>query len=143
MFFGEYNHTVDDKGRMSIPSKFREGLGEKFYVTKGLDGCLFVFPQEEWQKFESKLNSIPITNNAGRKFVRFFYAGAIDASLDKQGRINISQVLRGHAGIEKEVSVIGVGSRLEIWDKNAWLKFNDPENLSSEDIAEQMAELGI
>ncbi|MBN2795486.1 MAG: division/cell wall cluster transcriptional repressor MraZ [Clostridia bacterium] len=143
MFFGEYNHNVDEKGRMSIPSKFREGLGETFYVTKGLDSCLFVFPQDEWKKFEEKLNAIPITNTVGRKFVRFFYAGAIDCSLDKQGRINITQVLRSHANIEKEVSVIGVGNRLEIWDKQAWSEFNDPEHLSYDDIAEQMAELGI
>lgn len=143
MFFGEYNHNIDDKGRMSIPSRFREGLGEKFYVTKGLDQCLFVFPYDEWKTFETKLNTIPLTNNAGRKFVRFFYAGAMDCSLDKQGRINITQSLRNHALIEKEVCVIGVGNRLEIWDKVAWENFNDPDNLNYDDIAEQMAELGI
>jgi MraZ protein len=143
MFFGEYNHNVDDKGRMSIPSKFREGLGGTFYVTKGLDNCLFVFPYDEWKKYEEKLSAIPISNTAGRQFVRFFYAGAIECSLDKQGRINISQMLRNHADIEKEVSIIGVGSRLEIWDKQAWLNANDSNTLNDLDIAAQMADLGI
>jgi MraZ protein len=143
MFFGEYNHNIDDKGRMSIPSKFREGLGEKFFVTQGLDKCLFVFPYEEWKSFEEKLKNLPLTNRDARAFVRFFYAGAMDCSLDKQGRINLNTKLREHATLGKEVSIIGVGSRVEIWDRNAWEQYNAPDNLSYDDIAEQMAELGI
>lgn len=143
MFFGEFNHNIDDKGRMSIPSRFREGLGEKFYVTKGLDKCLFVYSSEEFTKFVEKLKDIPLTNKAGRKFARVFYSGAMDCSLDKQGRININSNLRTFADIEKEVCIIGVGGRIEIWSKDAWANFNDPDNLDYDDIAEQMAELGI
>jgi len=143
MFYGEYNHNIDDKGRMSIPSKFREELGEKFYVTKGLDQCLFVFPLEEWQIFQNKLKDLPLTRSNARKFTRFFNAGAMDYGLDKQGRINITPVLRKHASIEKEVVVIGVGTRIEIWSKTAWDEYNSPENMNYDEIAEAMEELGI
>lgn len=143
MFIGEFNHNIDDKGRMSIPSRFREGLNEKFYVTKGLDGCLFIFPLKEWKIFEEKLGKLPLSNSSARTFVRLFYAGAIECNLDKQGRINISNILREHASIEKEVSIIGVGNRIEIWSKNNWDRYNNPENLSYDDIAEQMEDLGI
>jgi MraZ protein len=143
MFYGEYNHNIDDKGRMSIPSKFREELGDKFYVTKGLDQCLFVFPVEEWKIFQNKLKDLPLTKSNARKFNRFFNAGAMDYGLDKQGRINITPVLRKHAFIEKEVVVIGVGTRMEIWSKDAWEDYNSPENMNYDEIAEQMEELGI
>ena len=143
MFIGEFNHNIDDKGRMSIPSHFREELKEKFYVTKGLDGCLFIFPLKEWKIFEEKLSKLPLSNSSARTFVRLFYAGAIECNLDKQGRINISNILREHANIKKEVSIIGVGNRIEIWSKINWDRYNNPENLSYEDIAEQMEDLGI
>ncbi len=143
MFFGEYNHNIDDKGRMSIPSKFRDGLGDKFFVTRGLDQCLFVFPSDEWEKFQEKLMSLPLTKSAARKFSRFFSAGTMDYGLDKQGRINITSTLRKHAEIEKEVVIIGVGTRLEIWSKDAWEAYNSPENMNYDEIAEQMEELGI
>lgn len=143
MFYGEYNHNIDDKGRMSIPSKFREELGSNFYVTKGLDDCLFVFPEEEWQVFVAKLKDLPLTNKFARKFSRFFYAGAIDASLDKQGRINLTSYLREHASLEKEVSVIGVGTRIEIWNRTAWETSNGSEQLDYDELAEQMEALGI
>jgi len=143
MFIGEYSHTVDTKGRMNIPSKFREKLGELFYVTKGLDNCLFIFPEEEWKIFEDKLKTLPLTNKNARAFVRLFFSGATECSLDKQGRINIPQPLRTHGGITKDVQVIGVGTRIEIWSTENWETYNNPDNISYDEIAEQMAELGI
>ncbi len=113
MFMGEYNHTIDAKGRLIIPSKFREILGDVFVVTKGLDGCLFVYDNEEWKRFEEKLRSLPITNKEARQFVRFFLAGATEAEVDKQGRILIPNVLREFAELTKDVVLVGVGSRIE------------------------------
>lgn len=143
MFIGEFNHSVDPKGRLSMPAKFREELGETFYVTKGLDQCLFVFPQKEWVVFEEKLKSLPLTNKNARAFVRMFFAGASECSFDKQGRILIPPSLREHAKLDKEVVVIGVGERIEIWSMVAWSSYNDPDNISYDEMAEHMAELGI
>lgn len=143
MFIGEFNHSVDPKGRLSMPAKFREELGETFYVTKGLDQCLFVFPQKEWVVFEEKLKSLPLTNKNARAFVRMFFAGASECSFDKQGRILIPPSLREHAKLDKEVVVIGVGERIEIWSTVAWSSYNDPDNISYDEMAEHMAELGI
>lgn len=143
MFIGEYSHSVDTKGRLNMPSKFREKLSENFFVTKGLDDCLFVFPESEWKVFEDKLKQLPLTNKSARAFVRLFFSGATECSLDKQGRINIPQPLRTHAKLEKDVIVIGVGTRIELWSTNVWEDYNNPENISYDDIAEQMAELGI
>ncbi|MBQ7065332.1 MAG: division/cell wall cluster transcriptional repressor MraZ [Lachnospiraceae bacterium] len=141
MFMGEYSHTIDAKGRLIIPSKFREALGEEFVVTKGLDGCLFVYDQTEWSAFEEKLKSLPITNKDARQFVRFFLAGAASVEVDKQGRILVPNVLREFANLQKDVTLIGVGSRIEIWSKE---KFEDTCNYDDmEDIAEHMAELGF
>ena len=120
MFMGEYNHTIDAKGRLIIPSKFREVLGEEFVVTKGLDGCLFVFDNNEWSAFENKLKTLPITNKDARKFVRFFLAGAASVEVDKQGRILVPGVLREFSELLKDVVLIGVGSRVEIWSKERW-----------------------
>lgn len=143
MFIGEFTHAVDVKGRMSIPAKFRENLGETFFITKGLDHCLFVFPESEWRVFEEKLKTLPLTNKNARAFVRMFFAGATEGSFDKQGRILVPQPLRDHAAIDKEVVVIGVGERIEIWSNQNWESYNDPDNISYDEIAEQMAELGI
>lgn len=143
MFIGEFNHSIDTKGRINIPSKFREKLGEIFYITKGLDECLFVFPEDEWRVFENKLKTLPLTNKEARAFVRLFFAGATDVTFDKQGRITIPQTLREHAKILKDATVIGVGTRLEIWSQDNWEKYNNPDNLSYDDIAEHMADLGI
>ena len=120
MFMGEYNHTIDTKGRIIIPSKFRDTLGDDFVITKGLDGCLFVYDKTEWQVFEEKLKSLPLTNKDARQFVRFFLAGAALVEVDKQGRVLIPLVLREFAGIEKDTVLIGVGSRIEIWSKEKW-----------------------
>jgi MraZ protein len=141
MFMGEYNHSIDTKGRVIIPSKFRESLGEEFVITQGLDGCLFVFPNNEFHAFEEKLKALPMSNKEARKFVRFFLAGAAQVELDKQGRILIPNVLREFAGLEKDLALVGVGSRVEIWDKERW-----NENTSYEDmdeIANHMSDLGI
>ena len=141
MFMGEYNHTIDAKGRLIIPSKFREILGDVFVVTKGLDGCLFVYDNEEWKRFEEKLRSLPITNKEARQFVRFFLAGATEAEVDKQGRILIPNVLREFAEITKDVVLVGVGSRIEIWSRERFEETASFEDM--DEIAEHMAELGL
>lgn len=142
MFMGEYNHTVDAKGRLIIPSKFREALGDTFVVTKGLDGCLFVYDNAEWNAFEEKLKQLPLTNKSARQFVRFFLAGAAEVEVDKQGRILLPTVLREFAGLEKDVVLLGVASRIEIWDK-AKLEENQMNEEDMDAVAEQMAELGL
>jgi len=143
LFYGEYQHSVDAKGRVIIPSKFRDGLGEKFILTKGLDNCLFAYSLEEWSNLEAKLKSLPFTDKDVRAFVRFFFAGATECETDKQGRILIPQNLREYAGLEKDVYVIGVSTRVEIWDKAKWENYSSDENMSTENIAEKMAMLGI
>lgn len=141
MFMGEYNHTVDPKGRVIVPSKFRETLGDEFVVTKGLDGCLFVYDMKEWNVFEEKLKSLPITNKDARQFVRFFLAGAATVEVDKQGRILIPGVLREFAELTKDVVLIGVASRVEIWSKERWNGTASYDDM--EEIAEHMADLGL
>lgn len=141
MFKGEYNHTVDEKGRLIIPSKFREELGNSFVVTKGLDGCLFAYDSFEWKKLEEKLVSLPFTNKDARNFSRFMLAGAADVDVDKQGRILLPSVLRNFAGLEKDVVLIGVASRIEIWSKERWEDASTIDDMDA--IAEKMADLGI
>lgn len=141
MFIGEYNHTVDAKGRLIVPSKFREQLGDEFVVTKGLDGCLFVYDNSEWKALEEKLHALPLTNANARKFARFFLAGATSCEVDRQGRILLPAVLRSFAKIDKEAVLVGVGSRIEIWSKENWLTANTYEDM--EEIAENMEGLGI
>ena len=143
MFIGEHNHTLDDKGRITIPSKFREDLGEEFVITKGLDSCLFVYPKEEWTILENKLKTLPLTNKDARAFVRFFFAGASECSLDKQGRVLIPNNLRKHGSLEKDAVIIGVSTRIEIWSNENWNEYTSDDNLSYESIAENMSELGI
>lgn len=141
MFMGEYNHSIDTKGRLIIPSRFREELGDDFVVTKGLDGCLFVFPNNEWQAFEEKLKALPLTNKSARQFARFFVAGATPCELDKQGRILLPQTLREFAGLEKDVVLTGMLNRIEIWSKAKWLENSSYDDM--DDIAEQMTDLGL
>lgn len=143
MFIGEYQHTLDDKGRIIIPSKFREELGEAFVMTKGLDNCLFVYPKSEWTILEEKLKTLPLTNRDARAFVRFFFAGASECALDKQGRVLVPPNLREHSKLDKDAVVIGVSTRMEIWSKEEWDSYNDDDNLSYDSIAEKMAALGI
>ena len=141
MFMGEYNHTIDAKGRLIVPSKFREKLGDEFVVTKGLDECLFVYPLEEWSNIEDAFRKVPLTNKKARDFVRFFFAGAASCEVDKQGRILIPASLRSYAGLEKEIVSAGVLNRVEIWDKEKWAQSNEIGDM--DEIADYMAELGV
>jgi MraZ protein len=143
LFIGEYQHSIDPKGRVIMPSKFRDGLGEKFIVTKGLDECLFAYSAEEWGNIEAKLKTLPFTDKDVRAFVRFFFAGAAECEMDKQGRILIPQNLRDHAHLDKDIYVIGVSSRVELWDKNKWENYSGDENVGADEIAKKMSELGI
>ena len=120
MLIGEYEHSLDAKGRLIMPAKLRQDMGEKFIVTKGLDGCLFAFSQNEWLNFETKLKALPLSDRNARNFVRFFLSGATECEIDKQGRFLIPSNLRTAAGLEKEAVIIGVGTRLEIWNKATW-----------------------
>ena len=138
---GEYNHTIDAKGRIIVPSKFRNILGDNFVVTKGLDGCLWVFPADEWELFYEKLRSLPVTKRDTRQFVRSFMANADNPEIDKQGRVLIPQNLRKEANLEKDVVLIGTGPRIEIWNKEAWENANEDAN--ADDIAERMGEWGF
>lgn len=140
---GEFNHSIDAKGRLIIPSKFRDILGEDFVITKGMDGCLFLYPNNEWKIFEDKLRTLPLTNKNARTFVRFFLGSAVDGGLDKQGRVLISSALRSFAGLEKEVVLVGVLDRVEIWDKAKWDENNAIAEEDMDDIASQMEELGL
>ena len=141
LLIGEYEHSLDAKGRLIMPAKLRQDMGEKFIVTKGLDGCLFAFSQNEWLNFETKLKSLPLSDKNARNFVRFFLSGATECEIDKQGRFLISNNLRTAANLEKEVVIIGVGTRLEIWNKSTWEKMD--EDISADEIAENMTMLGI
>ena len=141
MLIGEYEHTLDTKGRISMPAKLRKDMGETFILTKGLDGCLFAFSNDEWMNFETKLKALPLSDKNARNFVRFFLAGATECEIDKQGRFLIPGNLRVSASLEKEAVIIGVGTRLEIWDKATWE--SKDEEISADEIAENMTMLGI
>lgn len=141
MLMGEYNHSLDAKGRIIIPAKLREQLGDSFVVTKGLDGCLFIFPNAEWEKLVNKIQALPLTNTNARKFSRYFLAGASEVEVDKQGRALLPGPLREDARLDKDVVLCGVGNRVEIWSREAWSDVSRYENV--EELAENMAELGI
>lgn len=143
MFMGEYNHTIDAKGRLIVPAKFREVLGDEFVVTKGLDNCLFVYPNDEWQKFEEKLQTLPLTNKSARQFTRFFLAGAASCQVDKQGRILLPQVLREFAALEKDVVLVGVASRIEIWSRQRWDESLETYDSDMDEVAANMESLGF
>ncbi len=140
MFMGEYNHTIDSKGRIIIPSKFRETLGDEFVVTQGLDGCLFVYPNDEWMNFVTQLKTLPGSKEA-RQLQRYFMAGAATCEVDKQGRILIPNKLREQAGLEKDIVFVGVLSKIEIWSKEKWDSNNDYDDMDQ--IAEHMSEFGL
>jgi len=143
VFMGEYLHTIDNKGRLTFPVKFREGLGETFIATKGLDNCLFVYTQEEWAILEEKLKKLPMAKPEARAFVRFFFAGAAEVQCDKQGRVLLPPNLREYARLDKDVIVIGVSSRIEIWGKEAWDEYNNQIAPEVTKIAENLVDLGI
>lgn len=143
MFLGEYNHSIDAKGRLIVPAKFREELGNDFIVTKGLDGCLYIYPNKEWEEFESKLSSLPMGKSDIRKMVRFFLSSAAQAEVDKQGRILIPASHRTYAGIEKDVLFAGVGKKIEIWSKEKWEATATFDYEDMDEVAERMSDLGI
>ena len=143
LFIGEYRHSIDVKGRIIVPAKFRDGLGDKFVLTKGVDGCLFAYSKEEWANFEEKIKSLPLTNKDARAFVRFFFAGAVECEIDKQGRTLIPPMLREYAGLSKDIVIIGVSNRVEIWSQDKWDSYSEAEDLEADELAEKMAMLGI
>ena len=139
MLIGEYQHNIDVKGRVAIPSKFRDDLGINFFIAKGLDGCLFALGQEEWSNLENKIKSIPISKARGIQ--RFFFSGAAEVQLDKQGRILVPQNLREYASLNKEIVFIGASNRVEIWNADKWKSYND--DLTEESISEIMGMLDL
>ena len=143
MLLGEYEHSIDTKGRIAMPAKLRGGLGGKFIITKGLDGCLFVYAMDEWQRVEQKLASLPMSRKTARDFTRFLFGGACEGECDKQGRVLLPASLRRYAGLERDAVIVGVGSRAEIWDAAKWQQYNEESAEDVNELAEQLADLGI
>ncbi len=144
MLKGEYSHNIDPKGRLIVPAKLRDDLGENFVITKGMEHCLYVYPEKEWESFEKKLEDLPTnTDKTARAFAYFFQGSATDGDLDKQGRTLVPAVLREYAGLDKEVTFIGMGNRAEIWDKASWDKKKTEVELDIENIASDMKESGF
>jgi MraZ protein len=143
MLMGQFEHSIDTKGRIIIPAKLRDELGEKFILTRGLDNCLFVYSLAEWANIEIKLKSLPLNKKDARAFTRFFLAGATECEADKQGRVLIPMNLRQHAKIDKDVVIIGVSTRIEIWSKEIWNEYFNNADISFEDVAEHLDDLGI
>ncbi|NDI33675.1 division/cell wall cluster transcriptional repressor MraZ [Chengkuizengella sediminis] len=141
MFMGEYQHNIDEKGRVIVPSKFRDALGSTFIMTRGLDQCLFIYPSEEWGVLEKKLKALPLMKSDARAFTRFFFSGATECELDKQGRVNIPNNLKSHAKLEKESIFIGVSNRIEIWNKEVWEGYFQQSESSFNEIAEKLVDL--
>ena len=137
---GEYQHTIDEKGRIIIPAKFREALGASFIITRGLDNCLFVYPREEWNQLEQRLKSLPSMAANARAFARLLFSGACECEWDKQGRVNVPAHLREYARLEKDCTVIGVSARVEIWDKATWEEYSRKSQESFNEIAEKLVD---
>jgi MraZ protein len=142
MFIGEYQHAIDPKNRIIIPSKFREDINDRFVITKGLDNCLYAYTMDEWAILEQKLRNLPLSSKDARSFVRFFFSGAVDCELDKQGRFVLPVNLVEYANIKKVIVTIGVSTRFEIWSKENWDEYNS-SNMDFDLIAEKMSQLGI
>ncbi|MCR4430048.1 MAG: division/cell wall cluster transcriptional repressor MraZ [Tepidanaerobacteraceae bacterium] len=142
MFMGQFQHALDPKGRLTIPARFRELLGDTFILTKGLDRCLFVYPKDEWAVLEQKLKSLPFTQKDARAFIRFFFSGAVEIEMDKQGRILVPPQLRDYAGIDRDIIIIGVSNRAEIWSVEEWEVYSRQASASYEEIAEKL-DLGL
>ncbi len=143
MFIGEYQHLLDPKGRLFIPARFREGLGASAVVTKGLDRCLFLYSRPEWELLEKKLQKLPFARADARAFARLFFSGAAEVEADKQGRILLPLNLREYAKLEKEVMVLGVSSRVEIWDRGEWEQYSSEAGEAYEDIAEKIQDYDL
>ncbi len=138
MLLGEFHHNIDDKGRLVIPTKFREDLGQEFILTRGIEKCLYVYSKTEWEKLVGKLNTLPFTKKVTRTFTRFFYSGATACEFDKSGRMSITSPLVSYAGLDKECIIIGVNDHLEIWDSKAFKEFMNDNSDIIEDIAENL-----
>ncbi|HLR80302.1 MAG TPA: division/cell wall cluster transcriptional repressor MraZ [Bacillota bacterium] len=143
MFMGEFQHNIDAKGRIIVPSKFRDELGTTFVVTRGLDRCLFAYPMNEWKQLEEKLKQLPVTKKDARAFTRFFFSGAVECEVDKQGRVNIPQPLRTYASLLKECVIIGVSNRIELWSSENWEAYFNEAEESFADIAENLLDFDI
>ncbi|CCI80897.1 division/cell wall cluster transcriptional repressor MraZ [Lactobacillus hominis] len=143
MFMGEYHHNLDSKGRLIIPAKFRDQIGENVVFTRGMEGCIFGYPLPEWQKIEAKLAKLPLTKRSARKFTRLFYSGAMETEFDKQGRVNLTTTLKTHAGLEKECVIVGVSDRIEIWSAQRWADFAEDANENYDDIAEDLDDIEL
>ena len=143
MLLGEYKHSIDTKGRLAVPAKFREAMTRGAIITRGLDHCLFVFTKIEWEKLAEKLIALPIAQANSRAFARLMLAGATDVELDSQGRVLIPEYLRQYAGLSKQAVVAGLYNRIEVWDKEEWEKYKAKTESASDEIAEKLGELGI
>lgn len=143
MFIGEYHHLIDEKGRLAIPIKFRNQLEKGAVVTRGLDSCLFLYPQIEWEKLANSLSKLPISKSNTRNFSRFMLAGAMDMEIDKQGRVILPDYLRKFANIKKKVVIAGLYNRLEIWDEEKWDKYKQGSEKGSNEIAEALGEMNV
>lgn len=143
MFIGEYQHSIDPKKRLAIPSKFRSDLKSKIVITRGLDKCLFIYPMKVWEELANKLGNLPVGESQTRSFIRLMLAGAVDVEVDKQGRILIPDYLKSYAGLSKNVVIAGLYNRLEIWDEPKWISYKKNAEKSTDAIAEQLGKLGV
>ncbi|KRM58524.1 division/cell wall cluster transcriptional repressor MraZ [Secundilactobacillus malefermentans] len=143
MFMGEFEHSIDSKGRLIIPVKFREQLGDEFVITRGMDGCLFGYPMAEWAVLQQKLKELPMNKRDARSFVRFFYSAATACQFDKQGRINLPSQLINHAEIKKQCVIVGVANRFEIWSEDRWNDFSETAEENYDDIAENLVDFDL
>jgi MraZ protein len=143
MFLGEFEHTIDQKGRLAIPVKFRAALVDGAVVTRGLDNCLTLYPKKEWDQLAERIAHLPMTEPNARSFARFMLAGAMDVEIDKQGRVILPAYLRKHAAISTQVVVAGLANRIEVWDKNKWIEYSEVSQSNSSDIASHLSSLGI
>ena len=143
MFMGEYHHNLDSKGRLIIPAKLRNQIGNKMVFTRGMEGCIFGYSMEEWQKIAAKLAKLPLTKRNTRKFMRLFYSGAMESEFDKQGRVNFTSTLKAHAGLTKECVSVGVSDRIEIWAKERWDSIEEEANEDYDDIAENLDDIEL
>jgi MraZ protein len=143
VFMGEFQHNLDEKARLTIPAKFREGLGDAFVATRGLDRCLFVYPRSDWDALAQRLHTLPLTRSDARQFTRFFLSGAAECELDKQGRVLLPANLREYAGVKDQCMVLGVGSRVEVWDATAWKQYAETAGAAFASIAEGLVDLDL
>lgn len=143
MFMGEYHHNLDSKGRLIIPAKLRDQIGNKMVFTRGMEGCIFGYTIDVWQEIEAKLAKLPLTKRNARNFTRLFYSGAMESEFDKQGRVNLTTTLKKHAGLTKECVIAGVSNRIEIWSKERWDSFAKEANENYDDIAENLDDIEL